>query len=61
MQGIDLPRSERSEKDRQVYSEEDHEANVLWSLRTAEMKLIVANVFARFSNKGNGLEGSCFA
>ena len=43
MQGIDLTQAERSEKDRQVYSEEDHEANVLWSLRTEDQKLIVAN------------------
>jgi arylsulfatase A-like enzyme/uncharacterized membrane protein YbhN (UPF0104 family) len=45
MQGIDLaaPAAERSEKDREVYSEEDHEGNVLWSLRTDEMKLISAN------------------
>jgi arylsulfatase A-like enzyme/uncharacterized membrane protein YbhN (UPF0104 family) len=45
MQGIDLrtPYSTRLEKDRQVFSEEDHEGNVLWSLRTEEEKLIVAN------------------
>jgi arylsulfatase A-like enzyme len=45
MQGIDLraPFSTRAEKDRQVYSEEDHEGNVLWSLRTEDEKLIVAN------------------
>ncbi|MEE8167032.1 MAG: sulfatase-like hydrolase/transferase, partial [Myxococcota bacterium] len=45
MQGIDLrrPFSTRLEKDRQVYSEEDHEGNVLWSLRTEDEKLIVAN------------------
>ncbi len=45
MQGIDLrtPFSARLEKDRQVFSEEDHEGNVLWSLRTEDEKLIVAN------------------
>ena len=45
MQGIDLrsPYSARLEKDRQVFSEEDHEGNVLWSLRTEDEKLIVAN------------------
>jgi arylsulfatase A-like enzyme len=45
MQGIDLrsPYSTRLEKDRHVFSEEDHEGNVLWSLRTEEEKLIVAN------------------
>jgi arylsulfatase A-like enzyme len=45
MQGIDLraPFSTRLEKDRQVLSEEDHEGNVLWSLRTEDEKLIVAN------------------
>ena len=45
MQGIDLrsPFSTRLEKDRQVFSEEDHEGNVLWSLRTEDEKLIVAN------------------
>ncbi|MBK7952091.1 MAG: sulfatase-like hydrolase/transferase [Deltaproteobacteria bacterium] len=45
MQGVDLrrPFTERAEKDRQVFSEEDHEGNVLWSLRTEEEKLIVAN------------------
>lgn len=45
MQGVDLraPFSTRSEKDQQVYSEEDHEGNVLWSLRTENEKLIVAN------------------
>lgn len=45
MQGVDLrrPFAERAEKDRQVFSEEDHEGNVLWSLRTEEEKLIVAN------------------
>jgi arylsulfatase len=45
MQGVDLeqPLAERSEKDREVFSEEDHEGNVLWSLRTSTMKLIVAN------------------
>jgi arylsulfatase A-like enzyme/uncharacterized membrane protein YbhN (UPF0104 family) len=45
MQGVDLrePFSTRLEKDQQVYSEEDHEGNVLWSLRTEIEKLIVAN------------------
>jgi arylsulfatase A-like enzyme/uncharacterized membrane protein YbhN (UPF0104 family) len=45
MQGVDLatPYSERHEKDREVFSEEDHEGNVLWSLRTRNMKLIEAN------------------
>ena len=45
MQGIDLrmPYSTRLEKDRHVFSEEDHEGNVLWSLRTENEKLIVAN------------------
>ncbi len=45
MQGIDLrtPFSARREKDRQVFAEEDHEGNVLWSLRTQDEKLIVAN------------------
>ena len=45
MQGVDL-RSEietRSIKDRQHFAEEDHEGNVLWSLRTDDMKLIAAN------------------
>ena len=45
MQGIDLatdPRT-RSQRHQQVYSEEDHEGNVLWSLRTSDMKLISAN------------------
>ena len=50
MQGIDLATdpSTRSERHRQVYSEEDHEGNVLWSLRTADMKLISANADNRF-------------
>jgi arylsulfatase A-like enzyme/uncharacterized membrane protein YbhN (UPF0104 family) len=45
MQGIDLrsPYSTRLEKDRQAFSEEDHEGNILWSLRTEDEKLIVAN------------------
>jgi arylsulfatase A-like enzyme/uncharacterized membrane protein YbhN (UPF0104 family) len=45
MQGIDLttPVGERYAKDREVYSEEDHEGNVLWSLRTTSEKLIEAN------------------
>jgi arylsulfatase A-like enzyme len=45
MQGIDLrePYSARREKDQQVFSEEDHEGNILWSLRTEDEKLLVAN------------------
>ena len=45
MQGIDLrtPYSTRLEKDRHAFSEEDHEGNILWSLRTEDEKLIVAN------------------
>jgi hypothetical protein len=45
MQGIDLRTSSasRNAKQREVYSEEDHEGNVLWSLRTRDRKLIVAN------------------
>ncbi len=45
MQGIDLrgDAKARAEKDRQVFAEEDHEGNVLWSLRTETMKLIGAN------------------
>jgi len=45
MQGIDLlaDPGQRAAKDRQVFSEEDHEGNVLWSLRTREHKLIEAN------------------
>ncbi|MFP6639026.1 MAG: sulfatase, partial [Myxococcota bacterium] len=45
MQGIDLrmPASERNAKQREVYSEEDHEGNVIWSLRTDRRKLIGAN------------------
>src|SRR5690606_12292892 len=45
MQGTDLrrPFAARAEKDRQVFSEEDHEGNVLWSLLTTDEKLIVAN------------------
>ncbi len=45
MQGVSLLLAEedRREKDRQVYSEEDHEGNVLWSLRTEDSKIIVAN------------------
>ena len=45
MQGVDLrtPFAGRLEKDQQVFSEEDHEGNVLWSLRTEDEKLIVAN------------------
>ena len=45
MQGIDLMQdgSKRDASAREVYSEEDHEGNVLWSLRTKTMKLIQAN------------------
>ena len=45
MQGIDLrkPFSARLEKNQQVFSEEDHEGNILWSIRTEDEKLIVAN------------------
>jgi len=43
MQGVDLAAGPRSPKDLEIYSEEDHEGNVLWSLRTADQKLIVAN------------------
>jgi arylsulfatase A-like enzyme len=45
MQGVDLrtPFASRLEKDQQVFSEEDHEGNVLWALRTEDEKLIVAN------------------
>ncbi len=45
MQGIDLMQDARAraEKDLEVYSEEDHEGNVLWSLRTKTMKLIQSN------------------
>ncbi len=45
MQGVDLrsDAASRAPKDRQHFAEEDHEGNVLWSLRTDDMKLIVAN------------------
>jgi arylsulfatase A-like enzyme/uncharacterized membrane protein YbhN (UPF0104 family) len=45
MQGIDLrkPFSARLEKNQQVFSEEDHEGNILWSIRTEDEKLIIAN------------------
>jgi uncharacterized protein (TIRG00374 family) len=45
MQGVDLaaPTDMLSPKDQQVFSEEDHEGNVLWSLRTKDWKLIQAN------------------
>ena len=45
MQGTDLrsPAASRTAKQREVYSEEDHEGNVLWSLRTETQKLIAAN------------------
>jgi len=45
MQGFDLARgfAGRPEKDRVVFSEEDHEGNVLRSLRSMDWKLIEAN------------------
>ena len=45
MQGVDLatPPAARAEKDRMALAEEDHEGNVLRSLRTSEWKLIDAN------------------
>jgi len=45
MQGLDLmlDAKGRAAKDLEVFSEEDHEGNVLWSLRTKSMKLIEAN------------------
>jgi len=45
MQGIDLRSSanSRNAKQREVFAEEDHEGNVLWSLRTDRVKLIAAN------------------
>jgi arylsulfatase A-like enzyme len=45
MQGVDLSVDESllPPKDLQVFSEEDHEGNALWSLRTREWKLIQAN------------------
>ncbi|MBW2398613.1 MAG: sulfatase-like hydrolase/transferase [Deltaproteobacteria bacterium] len=45
MQGLDLVRgfAGRSEKDRVAFSEEDHEGNVLRSLRSMDWKLIEAN------------------
>jgi len=45
MQGTDLALGfdRRAEKDRMAFSEEDHEGNVLRSIRTAEWKLIEAN------------------
>ena len=45
MQGLDLVGGleRRSDKDRMAFSEEDHEGNVLRSIRSAEWKLIEAN------------------
>jgi arylsulfatase A-like enzyme len=45
MQGLDLADglAQRSEKDQMAFSEEDHEGNVLRSIRTTEWKLIEAN------------------
>jgi len=45
MQGLDLrqPAHTRNAKQKEVYSEEDHEGNVLWSIRTDRLKLIGAN------------------
>ena len=46
MQGVDLSVETAliSPKDHEVFSEEDHEGNVLWSLRTRDWKLIHANL-----------------
>ena len=45
MQGTDLavPMAQRSESDKMAYAEEDHEGNVLRSIRTDTWKLIEAN------------------
>jgi arylsulfatase A-like enzyme/uncharacterized membrane protein YbhN (UPF0104 family) len=45
MQGTDLavPMAQRSEADRMLYAEEDHEGNVLRAIRTNTWKLIEAN------------------
>ncbi len=45
MQGKDLaiPMAQRSEADRMLYAEEDHEGNVLRAIRTHKWKLIEAN------------------
>ena len=45
MQGIDLrsPYSTRLEKDRHVFSEEDHEGNILTAIRTERWQLIRSN------------------
>ena len=45
MQGVDLgvDASTLSPKDEEVFSEEDHEGNILWSLRTRDWKLIQVN------------------
>jgi arylsulfatase A-like enzyme len=45
MQGVDLMQegNTRGAADLEAYSEEDHEGNVIWSLRTKTMKLLQAN------------------
>src|SRR5690606_28507844 len=46
LQGVDLlarPLAERSEAERTLYAEEDHEGNVLEAVRTRDWKLIEAN------------------
>ncbi|HIG70845.1 MAG TPA: hypothetical protein EYG46_06800 [Myxococcales bacterium] len=45
MQGVDLMQegNTRGAADLEAYAEEDHEGNVVWSLRTKTMKLIQAN------------------
>ena len=45
MQGVDLATDPAAlePKDREHYAEEDHEGNVIWTLRTRDAKLIVAN------------------
>jgi arylsulfatase A-like enzyme len=45
MQGKDLavPMAQRSDAERMAYAEEDHEGNVLRSIRTDDWKLIEAN------------------
>ena len=45
MQGVDLVErlERRSERERMVYAEEDHEGNVLRALRTEDWKWIEAN------------------
>mgnify|MGYP003313290600 CR=1 FL=1 len=43
MQGVDVAAGNRSAKDRQVFAEEDHEGNVMWSIQSDGMKLIITN------------------